>query len=1626
MKIQIRGASEHNLKGIDVDIGDGLTVVTGVSGSGKTSLVFDTLHHEARRRLLQVLSTSRPGGWSQLAAPARVESISGLGPAIAVGQNRLNRNPLSMLASASGLYPFLRLLYSRLGTRRCVQCGTSLEVLSEDEVVERLLGLAARKPLHLFAPLLHGVAGSHRTLLELLAKQFGAAALRVDGRAWQEQPLAPGQPHDLEVELGRLESPSLAARVRECVQQAAALGAQAITARGAEIEITLASAPVCAGCGTWFGQVEPKHFHLPCPYCDRRGCLHCSGTGTHPLGAAVRWQGLRLPELLARPVDEVWGIFAGWEPPAAARRLNREIGRRLDALKRVGLGYLTLDRPSPTLSRGESQRVRLAVALTSRLEDMLYVLDEPTIGQHPADVVRFLPAFRELTGPVVYVEHDLAAAAAADHVIDLGPGAGAEGGEVVFAGTPAGLWQANTPTGRHFSRRSSARVPEARPLPELFVTLRGATQHNLKEIDVAIPIARLTVITGVSGSGKSTLMEHVLVPSLKARSGVGCRAVEGPPLKPVLVDQSPIGRNPRSNPATYTKLSDIIRDLYAQITGLSASCFSFNRPEGACPACKGMGAVEVRMQFLAPLWIPCADCDGQRFSDEVLAASVPFGGRSLSIADLYRLSVREVARLLEGETRLPGAQLTKARRIVQALLDVGLGYLPLGQPSPTLSGGEAQRVKLTKYLGRARLADHLLVLDEPSTGLHAQDLEGLLVMLDRLVRTGATIVVVEHNTDVIRAADWIIDLGPGAGPAGGRVLYAGPASGLAQAEGSATAAALREELLVHPRAGQGAISRRAESIEIRNARANNLKGIDVSIPKRKLTVVTGLSGSGKSSLVVDVMEAEARRRYLESLSMYERQGIREGPEAPVDSVSGLGVTLTMRGVQAHTWSALTHFTRRATVGRASELSHHLAVLLANLGERACLECGAAMVRRGEWACPVCGARAAIAQPRHFSTATYASACRQCTGLGVLFTPRPEKLLVHPERPLCGGAMYSPGYWPQTYLCRDTGICQALGQRYGYDPFSTPWSEMSEEAQQAFLFGDAEPLERSYVSKSSGRTVRCRQPWEGFYGGWVRDWDVHGTYTQSEPCPRCGGSGLMEEFLAVRLAGHTSHELSEMPLEDLERVLDGLSPLCVERSPMRPALGAAQRRVRFLCRVGLGYLHLNRPLGTLSAGEAQRIQVAGLLGSRLTALTILLDEPSRGMHPCELQALREVLHELRDEGNTVIVVEHDPLLIGAADHIIDMGPGAGAGGGEVVASGSPAELAQANTETGKWLRGEGRPVLACRRQPAGWLKVVGARANNLRGETVLIPLGALTGACGVSGSGKSTLLIDTLGRALVPTRHTTSFAQAPAEIGAHDAIVGAPQRTLLVDQARQGIQNPAAFLGLTKPLLKLYADSEDALALGLDARRLGQPCSACRGRGAQQIDMGFLPDMRVECETCRGTGYLPEAWDVRVRGLALPEVNALTLDQVYERFADKEAIARPLQVAREVGLGYLVWRQPAYALSGGEAQRLKIARELCRRTPAETLYILDEPTVGQHMTDVVCLVGVLRRLVAAGHSVVVIEHSPLVLVACDWLIELGPGGGPHGGWVIAAGTPEEVAQGDTPTAPYLREALEAGR
>jgi excinuclease ABC subunit A len=1625
MHIRIEGAAEHNLKDVDVEFGDGLTVVTGVSGSGKTSLVFDTLYHEAHRRFVEVFSL---GSAATRLSPAKVRSVTGISPAVAVGQNLLNRNPGSTLASASGLHPFFRLLYARFGERHCTHCGSRLTVLSDDTLIEQLMKMAQLGEVRLLVPLVHAMKGSHTSLLRLLQNQYDRETVWVDGNPLTYPIiLDPAHPHDIDLTAAVIDSQSGAAEIRQVIASTTDLGSTAIKASRAQGQQILSRAPVCASCGAWFEELDPVDFHTPCPYCMGKGCAQCFQTGMVPQAAAVTWQALRLTDLLMLSVDQASEFFHDGVLPGAAR-LEQEITRRLKALTSVGLGYINLDRSSPTLSRGEAQRVRLAVALTSRLEDMLHVLDEPTIGQHPADVSRLLLTFRQLAGPVVFVEHDRAAAATADHAVDIGPGAGSAGGQVIFQGTPSELWQADTPTGRFFSLRQRVFNPQHRSSPQEFITIHGASLRNLQNIDVPIPLGRLTVITGVSGSGKSTLVEDVLFTSLTEQTAIGCQIVQGRHLTPMLVDQSPIGKNPRSNPATYTKLADNIRDIFAEATGLSASHFSFNRPEGACTTCSGMGALEVRMHYLPSTWVTCPDCGGERFSDEVLAARVTFDSQQLSIAEFLELSIAEVHPLLAKNGWLSARNYQAGRRILEALVDVGLGYLSLGQPSPTLSGGEAQRVKLAKYLAKPGLERHLLVLDEPSTGLHPQDISGLLAILDRLVRAGATIVVVEHNTDIIRAADWVIDLGPGAGPQGGRLVFAGPPEQLLEVKDSLTGQALREEEKLQPGSSIPGSSTstthdlpRAEKdpvIAIRKACANNLKAVDVDFPKGALTVVTGISGSGKSSLVGDVLEAEARRRFLEMLSMYERQGTHEGPEAPVEQVKGLGVVISISPERKV-------YERRATVGTATEVSHHLAILLSSFGQHSCPQCGSALERHLEWYCPQCHFTAPLPKPRHFNPANYPAACLNCHGLGTRQEPCPEKLIIHPEKPLIAGAMYSPGFFPNGYLGKPFNggydLLQALGRFYHFDPAVTPWNQMSSEAQQAFLFGMPDPIEVVYTSRK-GRVRQLMGHFPGFYG-WIRDWDVGGTYTRTATCPTCAGSGLRPEYASVTLAGCSPHQLGSIPLRQLYLLMQSIDTAEVNAQPTGASLRILLRRLRFLLQVGLGYLNASRVAGSLSAGEAQRIRLASLLGSGLTSLTVLLDEPTRGLHPAEVDALLSTLLELRSEGNTVIVVEHDLSFIRSADYLIDMGPGAGAAGGEIVARGSPNQVMREDTFTARWMQpGHKTRMKPNRRVPEQWLTLRGAKANNLRGETIQIPMGVLAGFCGVSGSGKSSLVIDTIGRVLAPKKQTTSVAYEPIEPGEYEAIEAAPLRTVMVDQTRASVHNPAAFLGIDDPLRRLYSSSADARAFGLDEDAFSRGCSACGGSGSLRMDMGFLPTIHSTCETCQGSGLRREAWEVELHGKSLPDLYRCTLDQVYELFKDESNIADPLKAACQVGLGYLVLHQPGYSLSGGEAQRLKIASELCRKTRPATLYILDEPTVGQHLEDISRLIAVLRQLVNAGHSVWVIEHHPMLLAACDWLIELGPGGGPDGGYIIASGKPEEIAAGSTPIASYLREEL----
>jgi excinuclease ABC subunit A len=914
-------------------------------------------------------------------------------------------------------------------------------------------------------------------------------------------------------------------------------------------------------------------------------------------------------------------------------------------------------------------------------------------------------------------------------------------------------------------------------------------------------------------------------------------------------------------------------------------------------------------------------------------------------------------------------------------------------------------------------------------------------VLDRLARAGATIIIVEHNTDIIKTADWIIDLGLGAGPKGGNLIFTGSVEELIKHNKSLTAKALREEQKIVPDGIQKPLkSHKTDKISIRGARANNLKNVSLDIPKGKLTVVTGLSGSGKSSLVTDVLEREARRRFLESLSIYERQSTREGPEAPVDSVKGLGVTANTRvGGVYYSW----RIDPRYNVGNASGIMKYLLNLVAQMGEKHCSDCGNQMIKNEmQFHCKKCNKSITIT-PKSLSPLNLQSHCTKCKGIGSYGLPNIDKLIIHPEKPICGGALYSPGFWPFGYYCKQYNhpyyTLRAMAKKYGYDPEETPWNEMSKEAQKAFLFGTEEVFEFEYETRTVSRSTR-KSKWWGPFNEWGSSYfqfgDLFETYTDRHICDQCYGQKLREEYLTIKLKNKNIHELKQLTFTELLDVLNTLTEDDFQnQNHLLQYWERIKLRLKYLIKVGLGYLNSDRLNNTLSAGESERLRLVTALGSGLTSLTVLLDEPSRGLHPSEIKELVEVLQEIRNNGNSVIVVEHDPEIIQAADHIVDMGPGPGIKGGKIVAQGKIEEILLTDTLTARWLKGERKTnslhkkngqqkLILERRIPRDWLSINEACENNLKGGNFKIPLGVLTGICGVSGSGKSSLIFDTLGIAITPEQFTTSLGSRRRDPGKHKSIDNAPQQALLIDQSKRKVYSPLRFFGLINPLTRLYSESEDAKALDMKIDNFKRGCSECSGRGVIRTEMGFLPAVNSTCDICKGTGYSPETWEVKMHGFSLPELSSLTLEEVYELFKDdNNTIARYLKAAIDVGLGYLGLNQPTYTMSGGEAQRLKIAKELCKKAKKGALYILDEPTVGLHLEDVERLIDVLQRIVDNGNSVVVVEHHSHVLAACDYLIELGPVGGPEGGYEIANGKPEDIAQKNTPTAPFVKKTLE---
>jgi excinuclease ABC subunit A len=1557
-------------------------------------------------------------------------------------------------------------------------------------------------------------------------------------------------------------------------------------------------------------------------------CPDCAGQRLNPQARAVTVQSASpkfaekpertLPEVCSLAVSDATEFFSdvvleGNEKTIAAQVL-KEIRGRLGFLQNVGLEYLSLDRTAPTLSGGESQRIRLAGQVGCGLVGVLYILDEPSIGLHPRDNQRLLDTLaelRDLGNTVVVVEHDEETMRAADHLIDFGPGPGVRGGEVVAVGSADEIAsKSRSVTGAFLSGNRKIEVPLKRridergvrnekdkaalssilaPRPSLLV--RGARHNNLKNIDVEIPLGAFVCVTGASGSGKSSLVNDILAESLmrdlmggKGQPGAHER-IEGVDQldKLIVIDQSPIGRTPRSNPGTYIKLFDDIRSLYTQLPeskrrGYKPGRFSFNVQGGRCEACEGNGSNRLEMDFLADVWVTCPVCGGHRFNRETLQVMY----KEKNIAQVLEMDVQEALAHFEN--------IPTIHHKLSTLHAVGLDYIKIGQPSPTLSGGEAQRIKLARELVKKSTGRTLYLLDEPTTGLHFADIELLLKVLHDFVDAGNTVLVVEHNLDVVKTADWIIDIGPEGGEGGGLVVACGTPEEVASNPESHTGRALAPMLglktpsapgspggSAKPQPGKkagrnGKAQREATHITVRGARQHNLRDVEVKIPRDQMTVFCGPSGSGKTSLAMDTIYAEGQRRYVESLSSYARQFVGQMQKPQVDHIDGLSPAIAIE-------QRNTGHTPRSTVGTVTEIYDYFRILFARLGQPHCPECdipigtqtsdqivdklleeptgtklyimapvevavgeqyetlwdslrGGGYVRvriDGEthkldqtptidrrrkhdvevivdrivvradarsriagsienalslgkgvlhiahpddnvpeprWqvrvhsqhlACEKCGRSFDTLNPHNFSFNSSLGWCPACEGLGTQVGANPAALLRDANLTLEKGSLL---VWPDVSLPISRLMLSALSAHTGV-PINVPYNDLSPRQRRTVLFGTEEdwigvyPMKNPRQSRGPSADEKSSSA-PGSAGGLdsrtLFRFQYKGLYPALEEasklsprlrtlleqfvgeidCSECGGSRLRDDAAAVRFRDRTLDQIGRTPLNELLTQVNKWKLAANEKKVAGELIREIENRLTFLVDVGLYYLTLGRAAPTLSGGEAQRIRLASQVGSGLCGVLYVLDEPTIGLHPRDNSRLVAALKKLRDLGNTLLVVEHDREVIANSDGLFDFGPGAGRLGGQIVASGAPDKIAKTRgSVTGPYLSGKkaigvpkkrrlqieepsDKSAIRNPKSEIPSLEIVGARHNNLKNIDVRVPLGTLTAVTGVSGSGKSSLVEDILYNQLAKTLHRANTVP-----GAHETIRGVEQinKVIRVDQQPLGntpTSNPATYTGVFDLIRQLFSQLPDSKLRGYTARRFsfnvpGGRCEACEGNGQICIQMHFLPDVWVECETCRGLRYNPDVLEVRFHGKTIADVLNMSCGEAVELFSNIPKIRRILQTLCDVGLDYLTLGQSAPTLSGGEAQRVKLAAELARPDTGQTLYLLDEPTTGLHFDDLAKLLEVLNRLVDHGNTVVVIEHNLDVIKTADWVIDLGPEAGTEGGTVVACGTPEQILE-----------------
>lgn len=1517
-KILIHGAKENNLKNIDVEIPHNrLTVITGLSGSGKSSLVRDILQREGQRMYLETFSAYSRSKLGKI-RPAKITDIQGLLPVISVGQTHVQANRRSTAGTFSDISPLLRQLFSRFNDQNkkiprnafsfnsekgwCSNCkGLGIEeYIDTNKLVANTEKSLREGALVITLP--NGYTIYSQVTIDELQKVCNHHGFSVDV-PWKD--LMPDQKDvilngstQVKVLYGKH---SLESRMKW----------SGMTARPREEGYYKGIIPVMEDI------LRRDRNDNILRFVSAKPCSVCKGERINSQARQVTWRGIRYPELEKQSFNQILETFQSNSAVSEAETLLvKTIYQRIAQLCKLSIGHIAPNRLSETLSQGELRRMRLAQLNHSGLTGVLYLFDEPSIGLHIRDVASLTNTFYKLVSKgntVVVVEHNEQIIDSAQHLVTLGPGAGKYGGKVTFNGSIEDYKKHN----QHKKQQGKNELTEQKTsLTEIF-TIEIESAHNITNQTFEFAKEKLNVITGVSGAGKSTLINHGLLHT---------NAFE----QIFYIDQKPIGRTSRSNPATYTGLFDELRKQYAttpesRAKKYKAGHFSFNSKQGQCEACQGTGNIKTGMHIFEDLVQDCPVCKGKKYKDEILG--ITLNGKN--IAQVLEMSVQEAIPFFRNNSKISS--------YLDAMHKLGLDYLHLGQSSTTLSGGEAQRIKLASELHKKAKYKSLYILDEPTTGLHSENIQMLLDTLQNFIESGHTVVLVEHDAQVIKSADWIIDIGPEGGENGGKKLFCGSVADFVSTHRSPTTEALKS----NPPAPKLSVQSIQPSIQLKDITTNNLQHIDIRIKAGEIVAFTGVSGGGKTSLLIDTLHSEGQRLFLENLSSYRRLQIKMNTSASVKQTVSIMPTVAVTADELRPDIRST----AASLGGIYDLMRLLYARFATKPNEN----------------PITAA--------DFSLNNEYSVCQSCEGTGFEKKCIPERIIQNPQKSTLEGmfiAHKTTDYFLSTGN-KHRWVLIAMANDHNID-ITMPWDELPEKDKEKVLYGTGHQTYEAtwqFERKNNKGEHHFSDSWKGICNLVEEEYKIHYPSTRGKnalelltdvPCKECEGNRLNSKMLQYTFEGMHMGQALQLTINEWHNILKD-TKIEISHALQKQLLS----KLEFLLDTGLNHIPLGRPAKWLSTGELKWIKLSRILSSSLSGMCIILDEPSAGMDEKARAHLVKAILESRKRGNTILISDHNMEIIKAADRVIEIGPESGRKGGQIVANVAPDEIKSSNAIVAKEILSN---------TPLKYRQIKELNTEIISIENHLFYTNRLNLIYGKTGSGKTTLLKNIYTK--LNQTETTVFAKSKSISGNKQSII-ATRTSILND------------------LKKQFGDLKESQSAGFKAadysfNNKNTQCSTCKGAGYNLVSLDFMPNIKEVCEDCNGKRYKAEILQIVYQGKNITQWLKLSIDELSQFEFWSSKVKNELDYLQKVGLGYVSADRETGSLSEGEQRRFVLAEELVQIKNDNAIILFDSPSHGLDPFSINALLVLFDQLIKKGHTIIMADEERLKHIA-DSIIQL---------------------------------------